>query len=108
MKILTLDVQPLGGALGHLAGVWKSGEPEPSARISFARPELLWQILTADRWALLKAMAGRGPVSHREAANLVQRDLASVEDDLGALTRAGVLRQRADGRLEFPFEAVHV
>jgi len=36
----------------------KRGQGEREARISFASPELLWQVLTAKRWALLKAMRG--------------------------------------------------
>lgn len=39
-----------------------------SARISFATPELLWQVLTVKRWGLLKVLCGAGPVSIREAA----------------------------------------
>ena len=32
--------------------VWKTGKSEKSARISFATPELRWQVLTAKRWEL--------------------------------------------------------
>jgi predicted transcriptional regulator len=52
--------------------VWKSGKAEKSARISFATPELLWKVLTAKRWELLKAMCGAGPVSAREVARRVK------------------------------------
>ena len=47
---------------------WKTGKPERSARIGFATPELLWQVLTAKRWELLKVLCGAGPISIREAA----------------------------------------
>ena len=36
--------------------VWKTGRPEKPARISVASPELLWKVLTAKRWELLKAL----------------------------------------------------
>lgn len=34
---------------------WKTGKAHKHARISFPTPELLWKVLTAKRWELLKA-----------------------------------------------------
>jgi len=87
---------------------WKTGKPEKSARISFATPELLWKVLTAKRWELLKALCGAGPVSIREASRRVGRDVKAVHGDVTALLNAGVLDRVADGRIVFPFEAVKV
>jgi len=39
---------------------------------------LLWQVLTAKRWALLKALCGARPVSIREAGRRVERDVKAV------------------------------
>lgn len=78
------------------------------AVISFAAPELLWKVLTAKRWELLKAMAGAGPLRLREAARRVGRDVKSVHGDAHALLAVGVLSKTADGKIEFPFDAVHV
>jgi len=88
--------------------VWKTGKAEKSARISFATPELLWKVLTAKRWELLKAMCGVGPISIREAARRVERDVKAVHSDITALLNAGVLDRVEDGRVVFPFEAVKV
>jgi predicted transcriptional regulator len=88
--------------------VWKTGKAEKSARISFATPELLWKVLTAKRWELLKAMCGAGPMSIREAARRVERDVKAVHSDITALLNAGVLDRVEDGRVIFPFEAVKV
>jgi predicted transcriptional regulator len=88
--------------------VWKSGNAEKSARISFATPELLWKVLTAKRWELLKAICGAGPVSIREAARRVERDVKAVHGDVTALLNAGILDRVEDGRVVFPFEAVKV
>jgi predicted transcriptional regulator len=87
---------------------WKSGKSQRSARISFAAPELLWQVLTAKRWELLKALCGAGPVSIREAARRVNRDVKAVHGDVTALLSAGVLSRAEGGGVEFPFEAVKV
>jgi len=94
--------------MADFAQAWKSGKPQRSARISFAAPELLWKVLTEKRWELLKALCGAGPVSIREAARRVQRDVKAVHGDVTALLNAGVIRRVEDGRIEFPFEAVKV
>lgn len=87
---------------------WKTRKPHKSARLSFATPELLWQVLTAKRWELLKALCGAGPVSIREAARRVGRDVKAVHGDVTALLRAGVLDRTEEGSIVFPFEAVKV
>lgn len=78
------------------------------AHISFASADLLWKVLTAKRWELLKAMAGGGAMTLREAARRAERDVKAVHGDVHALLTAGVLRKNADGKIEFPFDAVHV
>ena len=35
------------------------------ARISFATPELLFRVMTANRWEIIRAMAGAGPMALR-------------------------------------------
>ena len=78
------------------------------AHISFASADLLWKVLTAKRWELLKAMAGGEAMTLREAARRAERDVKAVHRDVHALLAAGVLRKTADGKIEFPFDAVHV
>lgn len=108
MKILTLDVRDPGEAMEDFLHAWKTGKAKDSARISFATPELLWKVLTAKRWELLKAMCGAGPMSIREAARRVGRDVKAVHGDITALLNAGVVDRAQDGRIVFPFEAVKV
>lgn len=76
--------------------------------ISFASPELLWSTLTRKRWELLQAMVGGRPMSIREAARRVGRDVKAVHGDVRALLDAGVLERGDDGRVAFPYDAVHV
>jgi predicted transcriptional regulator len=86
----------------------RTGRAEREAHIGFATPELLWKVLTAKRWELLKAMTGAGPMSIREAARRVGRDVKAVHGDIRALLDAGVVIKTANGAVEFPFEAVKV
>ena len=94
--------------LAHFERAAKSGKAERDARISFETPELLWGVLTAKRWELLKRLCGAGPISIREAARRVGRDVKAVHGDVTALLQAGVLRRAEDGRIEFPYDAVKV
>ena len=48
------------------------------------------------------------PVSIREAARRVSRDVKAVHSDVTALLKAGILTKPADGGIEFPYEAVKV
>ena len=108
MKTVILDVRAPGETMEEFVRVWKTGKPEKSARISFASPELLWKVLTAKRWEILKALCGAGPVSIREAARRVGRDVKAVHSDITALLNAGVLDRAEGGGVVFPFEAVKV
>lgn len=108
MKTVILDVCSPESAMAEALAAAKSGKPQKNARISFATPELLWRVLTAKRWELLKALCGAGPVSIREAARRVGRDVKAVHSDVTALLLAGVLDRTASGQIEFPFEAVKV
>ena len=108
MKTVTLDVRDPGETMKDFVRVWKTGKREKSARISFASPELLWKVLTAKRWELLKALCGAGPVSIREAARRVGRDVKAVHSDMTALLDAGVLDRAPGGGVVFPYEAVKV
>ena len=87
---------------------WKSGKAQDSARISFATPELLWRVLTAKRWELLTVLCGAGPVSIREAARRVDRDVKAVHADVTALLKAGVLDRAKGGGIVFTYEAVKI
>jgi predicted transcriptional regulator len=107
MKMVTLDVKSLKESLQDFSRAWKSGKAETTARISFDSPELLWEVLTAKRWEILKAMAGQDALSIREVARRVERDVKAVHADVHALLGAGVL-ERSDGGVVFPYEAVHV
>lgn len=108
MNIVTLDVREPSEAMDDFVHRWHTGEPQKSARISFASPELLWQVLTAKRWELLKALCGAGPVSIREAARRVERDVKAVHGDVKALLNSGILDRAEDGRIVFPYDAVKV
>ena len=79
-----------------------------TARIRFASAELLWQVLTAKRWEILKAMTGAGALSIREVARRVERDVKAVPADVHALLNAGIISKTTEGRIVFPYDAIYV
>ncbi|MFU2487171.1 DNA-binding protein [Thauera sp. WH-1] len=108
MNTVVLEVRSLAETLADAARAMKTGRGDTQSRIAFATPELLWKVLSAKRWELLKALCAAGPVSIREAARRVGRDVKAVHGDVTALLDAGVLSRTDDGRIEFPFDAVKV
>lgn len=106
MSIVTIGVVSTEDARARLAAAFR-GETH-GTRISFTSIELLWKVLAPKRWALLKAMCGQGAMTIREIARRVGRDVKAVHGDVHALLDAGVLNRTEDGRVVFPYDAVHV
>ena len=106
MKTVTLQVAKLDDVKRRVRDAFKG--KKQGAYISFATPELLFRLLTAKRWELIRALAGAGPMTIREAARRVERDVKAVHGDVHALLKAGVLRRTDDGLIVFPFDAIHV
>lgn len=106
MKTVTMGVEDIDAVFARAREAAK-GKPQGS-RISFASVELMFRVLTERRWELIKAMAGAGPMSIREAARRVGRDVKAVHGDVQALLKAGVLWKTEDGQIEFPFDAIHI
>lgn len=106
MRVVTIDVGTLDTVkqqmLAALDGV------EQGERISFPSPELMFKVLTGKRWELLHVLTGAGPMSIREAARKVGRDVKAVHGDVMALLNAGVLNRNEHGRIEFPYDEIHV
>lgn len=108
MKTVILEVASAESLQAEFLRTWKAGRAAKAAHISFDTPELLWKVLTAKRWEILKAMTGTGPIGVRELARRVDRDVKGVHTDATALAMAGVIDRTEDGKLLFPFDHVEV
>ena len=64
--------------------------------------------LTERRWALAHALQGQGPMSVRELARRVGRDVRRVHDDVGVLAELGLVERTDSGGVVCPFESVHI
>jgi predicted transcriptional regulator len=106
MNTVTIGVSSLGDTRRRTSAAFRG--KKQGAHISFASETLLWRTLTPKRWALLKVMAGQGAMAIREVARRTQRDVRAVHSDIQVLLRAGVLEKAQDGRVFFPYDAIHV
>ena len=106
MKTVTLQVARLEDVKRRARDAFKG--KKQGARISFASPELLFRLLTAKRWEIIRALTDAGGVTIRETARRVKRDVRAVHGDVQALLNAGVLQKTAEGLIIFPFDAIRV
>lgn len=106
MTTVTIGVETLGATKDRMAAAFR-GEPQGHF-ITFSTSDLLWRVLTRERWELLQHIGGQGPLSVEDVAARVGRDQTRVQADLNDLLRAGVLDDLGDCRVEFPYDAIHV
>jgi len=106
MKTVILQVAKFDEVKRRVRDAFKG--KKQGSRISFATPELLFRVLTTKRWELIRALTGAGPVTIREAARRVSRDVKAVHGDVHALLSAGVLQKTADGLITFPYDAIRI
>lgn len=107
MNTVTIGVSNIEEISERFLEAWNTGKPQGAYR-SFATQELLWKTLTSKRWEILKAMTGTGPLTLRETARRVGRDVKGVHSDVHVLLNAGLLDKTEEGKILFPFDAVHV
>ena len=83
------------------------GEPQ-GCSYSFQNENDLLTTLNANRWAILKALTGAGPLGVRELARRVGRDVKGVHTDAHVLVQCGLIDKNAEGRLHLPYDEVRL
>jgi predicted transcriptional regulator len=106
MRTVTLDVSSREATNKRFLRAVE-GEPQGDI-ISFESPALLFKVLSGKRWEVLNLMTGSGPMTIRELARRLGRDVKAVHGDVHALLNAGILQKTESGQIIFPFEALHV
>jgi predicted transcriptional regulator len=108
MNTLIIGNQPVAERRADIVRAWKTGKPEAAARVDFESLEGAWKLLNAKRWAILRAMAGRGPLAIREIARRVGRDVRTVHSDVRALHLSGVIDKATEGKTILPYEVIRL
>jgi predicted transcriptional regulator len=76
--------------------------------LNFESPSQFFGMLTEKRWALLRAAQGKGELSIRELARLVDRDVRRVHEDVVILGELGMLERTASSGVLCPFTSMHI
>jgi len=108
MNTLVIGNQPMAQRRAEIVQAWKTAVPEPVARLDFDNLEAAWQLLSPKRWAILRTMAGQGPLAIREIARRVGRDVRAVHSDVRALHLSGVIDKAPDGRMALPYDVIRL
>ena len=104
-NFVTVGVASLDEVKARTAAAFR-GEPQGN-HISFLTIGQMWKTLNPKRADIIHAMTGAGPISIREVARRVGRDVKAVHGDVTALIKAGVV-DRQDGKVVFPYDGVRV
>ena len=107
MNKVTIEVANRAASDARFLEAMHGGE-RSGAFITFPTVQALWAALTVKRWEIVQALCGAGPLTLREVARRVDRDVKGVHTDVHALLATGVLDKADDGRIVFPYDAVHV
>ena len=74
--------------------------------LGFSSYEDMHRVLAPSRLEIVKALVAQGPLSIREVARRVNRDVQAVHRDVKTLINSGVV-DRTDKGIEFPYDGIH-
>ena len=106
MKTVTFGVSSIDDFNRSVKSAFRGVRQPP--RIDFVSAELMFKVMTAKRWGIVRAMVGAGPMSIREVARRVKRDVKGVHGDVQGLLKCGVLEKDENGRVVFPYDRAHI
>ena len=107
-RYLTITLQPnWKGALRAAAQVAKAGTYRGEV-LNFETPAQFFGQLTEKRWDLVHAAQGKGELSVRELARLVDRDVKRVHEDVVTLAELGLLERTDSGGVVCPYSSMHI
>jgi predicted transcriptional regulator len=107
MNEVTLSITTPKSASERFLSAWETGLSQ-GAHIGFESEEQLWEILTLKRWKILKAMTGRGEITVVDLTRQLGFDISSVQADIKILLNCGLVDKTDNGKIIFPYDAVHV
>ena len=76
--------------------------------LNFESPGHFFGQLTEKRWALVRTAQGKGELSVRELARLVERDVKRVHEDVVVLADLGLLERTESAGVVCPYASMHI
>ena len=105
---LTITLQPDWKAAIRAAGVAARADTYQGEVLNFETPAQFFRQLSEKRWDIVRAAQGRGEMSLRELARVVDRDVKRVHQDVGILTELGLLERTDGGGVACPYTSMHI
>lgn len=107
-RFLTITLQPdWKGALRAMAQAAKADEYQGEV-LNFESPGHFFGRLSEKRWEIVRATQGKGEMSVRELARVVERDVKRVHEDVVVLAELGMLERTAGGGVICPYSSMHI
>jgi len=107
-RYLTITMQPdWKGALRAMGQLAKAGTYQGEV-LNFESPGHFFGQLTEKRWEIVRSAQGKGELSVRELARMVERDVKRVHDDVVILSDLGLLERTDSGGVVCPYSSMHI
>ncbi len=107
-RYLTITLQPdWKGGLRAAAQAAKAGTYQGEV-LNFETPAQFFGQLTERRWDIVRRAQGKGELSVRELARLVDRDVKRVHEDVVTLADLGLLERTDSGGVVCPYTSMHI
>ncbi len=105
---LTITLQPDWKAAIRTVGVAAKADTYQGEFLNFETPAQFFGQLSEKRWHIVRAAKGKGEMSVRELARVVERDVKRVHDDVVILAELGLLERTEAGGVSCPFTSMHI
>jgi predicted transcriptional regulator len=105
---LTITLQPDWKAAIRAAGVAAKADTYQGEVLNFETPAQFFGQLSEKRWDIVRAAQGKGEMSVRELARVVDRDVKRVHDDIVMLSQLGLLERTQSGGIHCPYATLHI
>lgn len=108
-RTLTITVRADGWTtLRELARAGFAAQSYVGEYLNFETAAQFFGRLTARRWDIVRSLQGSGPLSVREVARRVDRDVKRVHEDVRALIELGLIEKAEGGGVVCPYADIHV
>ena len=107
-RSLTITLQPDWKAAIRAAGVAAKADTYQGEVLNFETPAQFFGQLSEKRWDIVRAAQGKGEMSVRELARVVDRDVKRVHDDIVILAQLGLLERTQSGGIHCPYATLHI
>jgi predicted transcriptional regulator len=105
---LTITLQPDWKAAIRAVGVAAKSDTYQGEVLNFETPAQFFGQLTEKRWGIVRAAQGKGELSVRELARIVDRDVKRVHEDIVILAELGLLERTESGGVNCPYTSMHI